>query len=231
MKILCSICARAGSKGLLKKNIKKFVNKPLIFYTINQAKKTNIFDKIVCSSDSLKILQISKKYGVDFTIKRPRNLCQENVPKLYAIKHLTKVTEKHFKTKFDLIVDLDITAPLRSQKDIINSVNKIKNITNKPSNLLTLTPSRRNPYYNMIEIKNNCLVNVKKNKKKVTSRQKSPKVFDINAGVYVWNRLGLLKNKGLINKNTRYYITPNDRSLDIDSDLDFKIVQFLYKNK
>ena len=59
MKILCSICARAGSKGLLKKNIKKFVNKPLIFYTINQAKKTNIFDKIVCSSDSLKILQIS----------------------------------------------------------------------------------------------------------------------------------------------------------------------------
>ena len=80
MKILCSICARAGSKELLKKNIKKFVNKPLIFYTINQAKKTNIFDKIVCSSDSLKILQISKKYGVDFTIKRPRNLCQENVP-------------------------------------------------------------------------------------------------------------------------------------------------------
>ena len=141
------------------------MNNPLIFYTINQAKKTNIFDKIVCSSDSLKILQISKKYGVDFTIKRPRNLCQENVPKLYAIKHLTKVTEKHFKTKFDLIVDLDITAPLRSQKDIINSVNKIKNITNKPTNLLTLTPSRRNPYYNMIEIKNksrpSCICSIK----------------------------------------------------------------------
>ena len=56
--------------------------------------------------------------------------------KLHAIKHLAKVTEKHFKTKFDLIVDLDITAPLRSQKDIINSINKIKNIINKPCNLL-----------------------------------------------------------------------------------------------
>ena len=73
MKVLCSICARGESKGLLKKNIIKFVNKPLIFYTISQAIKTNIFDKIVCSSDSLKILKISKKYGVDFTIKRPKN--------------------------------------------------------------------------------------------------------------------------------------------------------------
>ena len=140
MKILCSICARGGSKGVKDKNIKKFCGKPLIFFTINQAKKSKLFNKIVCSSDSKKILKISKKYGVDLAINRPKEISSDKIPKIEAIKHLAVNAEKFFKTRFDLIVDLDVTAPLRSLKDIKNAIKIMSNKKKKPFHLVTSTP-------------------------------------------------------------------------------------------
>ena len=94
MKILCTICARGGSKEVKNKNIINFFGRPLIFQTINQAKKSNLFYKIVCSSDSKKILKISQKFGVDLTIKRPKKLSSDKIPKTKAIKHSLEVSEK-----------------------------------------------------------------------------------------------------------------------------------------
>jgi CMP-N-acetylneuraminic acid synthetase len=229
MKILCSICARGGSKGIKNKNLKQFCGKPLMFFTINQAKKSKLFNKIVCSSDSKKILKISKKYGVDLTINRPKKISSDKTPKIEAIRHLTINAENFFKTRFDLIVDLDVTAPLRSLKDIKNAIKIMSNKKKKPFNLITLTPSRKNPYFNMVEVKNRRLKIVKQSNRKVTSRQLAPQVFDIDPCIYIWNRLGLLSNRKIINKNTCFYAAPKARSLDIDSNLDFRLVQFLFK--
>ena len=87
MKILCTICARGGSKGVKNKNIKKFLGKPLICHTISQAKKVKKFSKIVCSSDSKKILDIAKKNKVDYLILRPKFLSNDRVSKVKAIRH------------------------------------------------------------------------------------------------------------------------------------------------
>ena len=153
MKILCCICGRGGSKEVPNKNIKMFLGKPLILYTIDQAKNSKIFDKIVLSSDSEKILKLGKKNKLDLLIKRPKNLSSGQIQKLSAIKHLFKESETFFKTRFDLIVDLDITAPLRTILDIKKSISIIKK-KKFPSNLVNITPSRRNPYFNMVKIKN-----------------------------------------------------------------------------
>jgi len=126
MKILCTICARKGSKEIKNKNIIKFNGKPLITHTINQAKKINIFNKIVCTSDSKKILNIAKKLDLDFLIKRSKKLSSGSAAKIDVIKHALILSEKHFKCKFDYIVDLDVTAPLRSILDIKKSINFIK---------------------------------------------------------------------------------------------------------
>lgn len=230
MKILCTICARGGSKEIKNKNIINFFGRPLIFQTINQAKKSNLFYKIVCSSDSKKILKISQKFGVDLTIKRPKKLSSDKIPKTKAIKHSLEVSEKFFKTKFDLIVDLDVTAPLRSIGDIKKSINKIK-IQKKPCNLVTITPSKKNPYFNMVEISKKKILKIIKQDNKITARQMSPKVFDVSAGFYIWNRSGLLANKTVINNKTLFYTTPYLRSIDIDSYTDLEIVKFLYKKK
>ena len=90
MKILCTICARGGSKEVKNKNIINFFGRPLIFQTINQAKKSNLFYKIVCSSDSKKILKISQKFGVDLTIKRPKKLATDLSTSESAILHALK---------------------------------------------------------------------------------------------------------------------------------------------
>ena len=227
MKILCTICARGGSKGIKNKNLKKFLGKPLIYYTISQAKKIKRFTKIVCSSDSKNILKIAQKNKVDYALLRPKFLSNDKVEKLKAIKHCLINSEKYFNIKFDFVVDLDVTAPLRSINDIYKIINLISK-KNNTNNILSLTPSRKNPYFNMVEIKrNNKLEIVKKISKKIHSRQKAPRVYEINAGIYAWKRKSLIKSYNLINKNTQYFIVPNSRSLDIDTPEDFKIVKSL----
>lgn len=233
MKVLCTICGRAGSKGVLNKNYKPFLKKPLIFYTVNQAKKSNIFTKIVLSTDSKKLLSLGRKYKLDFLIKRPKNLSTNHVPKIKVIKHAFKSAENFFKTKFDFVIDLDITAPLRSKEDIINAFKKIKRKNKKiPYNLVSLAESKKNPYFNMVEIEKNGLIKlVKQSNKNIHSRQKAKKVYDVDPSVNIWNRMGIMINTKVITKNTLYNFLPNFRAMDIDTYLDFKIVEFLYKNK
>ena len=229
MKILCTICARGGSKGVKNKNLKNLLGKPLIYHTISQAKKIKKFTKIVCSSDSENILKIAKTNKVDYALLRPQFLSNDKAEKLKAIKHCLINAEKFFNLKFDYIVDLDVTAPLRSNNDINKIINLISK-NKKAYNVLSLTPSRKNPYFNMVEIKNNNKLEiVKKISKKIHSRQKAPKVYEINAGMYAWKRSSLIKNLKLINKNTHYFIVPNARSVDIDTPEDFKIVKSLLK--
>ena len=125
MNILCTICARGNSKGLKNKNILLFKNKPLILHTIKIAKKSKVFSKIVVSSDSQKILNISKKEKPNLLIKRPYNLSNSKALKVLAIRHALKVSETNFNMKFDYIFDLDISSPIRKISDIQKALKKI----------------------------------------------------------------------------------------------------------
>jgi len=97
MKILCTICVRDGCKELRNKNIKNINGKPLVSYTINQAIRSEIFDNIAISSDSYKILNIAKKFGIKDLIKRPKNLAIGRAPKIPEIKNILVEMEKRYK--------------------------------------------------------------------------------------------------------------------------------------
>jgi len=226
MNILCSVCARGGSTTLKNKNIKKLYGKPLIVQTLITAKKTKIFDNIVVSSDSKKIIDISKKY-VDYTIKRPHSLSHNSSPKIQAIRHALENSEKFFKKKFDIIIDLDATAPLKTTKDIKSALKVF--LKNKNSNLFSVCRSNKNPYYNMVEKKYNKIKIVKKLKINFYSRQRAPEIFDINASIYIWKRYNLLKMNNIINKKTGIFIMPKSRSTDIDDKYDFELVKYFFK--
>ena len=103
MKILCTVCVRAGSKGLRDKNFLKINNKYLLSYTLDAAKKSKIFDQIIVSTDSKKIRSLKNVYkDIDF-IKRPKNLATDNANKMDAIRHATKFSEiKNKSRKFQL---------------------------------------------------------------------------------------------------------------------------------
>ena len=102
--ILCTICARAGSKGVVNKNIKIVKGLPLIAHTINHAINSKIFTNILVSSNSNKIINISKKIGAEVIFKRPDKLSTDNTPKIPVILHLLKKAEKYYNRKYDIII-------------------------------------------------------------------------------------------------------------------------------
>ena len=227
MSILCTICMRGGSKGLKNKAIKKINKKPLFYYTLNTAKKTKLFDKIVISTDSNKIIQECEKYKQNIFFKRPASIAKDYTPKIEVIRDLLKRSENYYNKKFSTIIDLDITSPLRNISDVINAYKLF--IRSKSDNLFSVTNSKKNPYFNVVEYKENRIKLIKKNKV-IIARQKAPKVYDMNASIYIWKRNILLNKNSLFLKNTSIYKMPEERSIDIDSLFDFKIVKFLIES-
>jgi N-acylneuraminate cytidylyltransferase len=120
-KILAFIPARGGSKGIPNKNIKLFNGKPLVEWTINSALKSKLISKVIVSSDSKKILSISKKLGAE-TVLRPKNISGDFATTESAIKHYIKNT----KESFDTIVLLSPTSPIRKINDIDNAIKEFK---------------------------------------------------------------------------------------------------------
>lgn len=226
-KILCTICARKGSKGLPNKNILNLLGKPLIYHSLDQARKIKQFSKIVVSSDSKKILTISKNKA-NYFIKRPEKLSGDHSSKIKVIKHALIESEKKFKTVFDYIVDLDVTSPLRSKKDILDAIKIISR--KKKGNLISGYDARRNPFFNQVTFKNKKLSLVCKTKKPIVRRQDAPKIFDLNASIYIWSRKRILTSKKLIHNDTIFFKMPYLRSIDIDDKTDFTIVEYIFKN-
>jgi N-acylneuraminate cytidylyltransferase/CMP-N,N'-diacetyllegionaminic acid synthase len=231
MKRICSICARGGSKGVINKNIRIIMGKPLIAHTILQAKEADCFDSIVVSSDSQEILDISNEWGVDFVVKRPSIMASDQAAKLPAIQHCIRAIEELTSIEYDTIVDLDATSPLRDIDDIRKSIAKLE-ASNNSNNLITGTPSRRSPYFNLVELDQNGFVIRSKNlDEPIYRRQDSPKCFDMNASIYIWKRQAFYNNTSVLTDNTSIFIMPEARSVDIDSEFDFQIVNLLMKNK
>ena len=144
---------RSGSQGVKNKNIKLINGRSLMYYTIKQAIKSRIFDHIVVSTDSKKILRIAKSYGADGWFLRPKKLSLNSSQKVPVIRHALLQAEKFYNKKFETIIDLDATSPLRKTSDILKAYKFF--VKQKANILFSGCKSKKNPYFNMIEIVNN----------------------------------------------------------------------------
>jgi CMP-N,N'-diacetyllegionaminic acid synthase len=226
--VLCTICARGGSKGVKNKNIRLVNGKPLIAHTIAQAIQANIFSEIVVSTDSDVIGKTAIEFGADYSIKRPGSLASDTAAKIPAIRHALLESELYFKKNYDIIVDLDATSPLRSSDDIVQACQSC--INGNFDNIITAAPARRSPYFNLIEKTSSGKIVLSKSlNQAIVRRQDAPKCFDMNASIYVWKRKVLLEQDALFLEKTGLFEMPEERSLDIDSELDFELVEFLMK--
>jgi len=227
MNSVCTICARGGSKGVPNKNIKLLNGIPLIVYTIQQAFESKLFSRIIVSTDSQKIASIAIDAGAECWFLRPKYLSTDKASKLDAIRHAVTKAEKKFNTSYDFVFDLDATSPLRKVSDIKNAFRYF--IKSESSNLITATPARKNPYFNMVEHSGDRIKLVKSVQGSMLpqSRQVARLVYDMNASIYIWKRASLFKNVKLINKDTVLYEMPEERSVDIDTMIDWYLVELL----
>ena len=229
MKRLCTICARGGSKGVKGKNIRWLLGKPLIAHSIEQARASGLFDLLAVSSDSDEILDIARQQGCDYLIKRPDELATDQAAKLPVIRHCVAEVERLTGRTFDTLVDLDATSPLRIPEDISNAVKLLED--SGAGNVITAMPARRSPYFNLVELDANGIVCLSKPlQTAIVRRQDSPKCFDMNASIYVWQHSVLFESDTIFNSGTRLYVMPEERSIDIDSELDFRFVEYLVQN-
>ena len=226
MKRLCTICARGGSKGVKNKNLRELHGKPLIAHSILQARASGLFDCIAVSSDSDQILATAKAWGADHLIKRPDELATDQAAKLPVIRHCVAEVERITDSTFEVLVDLDATSPLRTPGDIVACVELLEE--RGVANVITGAPARRSPYFNLVEVDDAGVARLSKQlERPVVRRQDGPNCFDMNASVYVWTRAALFGAPTIFNADTALHVMPEERSIDIDSELDFRFVEFI----
>jgi CMP-N-acetylneuraminic acid synthetase len=230
MRILITICARGGSKGIPGKNIKLLNGKPLIAYSIEIANKfSNIYNcDIVLSTDSITIKNVAAEYGLNSKYERPIELSLDETGKIETLKHVIRYQENIVNQNYDFIIDLDITSPLRNVFDLESGLEILKKDQNA-LNLYSVSLANRNPYFNIVEKKDNGYFDVV-NKGLYFSRQKAPKVYDMNSSFYIYSKKIYLANQiTTTTSNSLIYIMPHI-CFDLDHPLDFDFMEYLLTN-
>lgn len=229
-KTICTICARGGSKGVSNKNARIVGGRPLLAHTVGHAINSGLFDCVAFSSDSPEYLRLAGEAGATQLIDRPAELATDTAGKIPVIRHCVEQAEALTGRKFDLIVDLDCTSPLRFVADIVACVELIRGGT--AGNVITAAPARRSPYFNLVErLPDGRIDLAKRPPAPILRRQDAPDCFDMNASIYAWTRAALFDREGLFHPDTALHVMPEERSIDIDSELDFEIVSRLLEKR
>ena len=228
MNIICVIGARGGSKGVPGKNIRPLLGKPLIAWTIEQAKKCTLIDHVVVSTDNKEIAKISKEYNAEVPFMRPKELATDHSGKWEVWQHALKACEEYYNKTFDIYLDLDCTSPLRDVDDIYNAIDQYKN--SNADAIFSVCEARKSPYFNMVEYdKKNKFKMVKSLDSPIIRRQDSPKVYEIVASIYIFNPNYLRNGNGLLSGKTEGYDIGIEKSFDLDSEFDFELIEYLMK--
>jgi len=227
---LAIIPARGGSKSIKNKNLYKIQNKPLIYYTIKSAIKSKYLNNIVLSTDSTKIANYVKKFPkIKIPFLRPKKLAGDKILTLPVLKYTLLRYEKILKKKFDFVMLLQPTSPLRSSKDIDNSIKLLSN--KKTDSLISVTSVGANHPLRMKKIlKNNRLVNYVSQKSidNMNPRQTLSKVFIRNGAIYITSRELILGNK-ISSKKTIAYEMDKDKSINVDDYKDIILLKHIIK--
>lgn len=233
MRILITICARGGSKGIPGKNIKLLNGKPLIGYSIDVAKQFQAKfaqTDIALSTDSYEIVQVAESCGLKSEYRRPAYLANDTIGKIDAIKDVLVYSEGGKGFKYDFILDLDVTSPLRDMTDLETAFDLLYSDINA-INLFSVSEAGRSPYFNMVEQKENgYYAQVKAPQGDVFTRQSAPAVYDLNASFYFYRRSFFdLGCKGAITDKSLIYKVPHT-CFDLDHPIDFEVISFLMGN-
>lgn len=227
MKILFTICGRAGSKGIPNKNIKDFLGYPLPFYTVSAIDMYSkahpaVYCDIALNTDSPELIKLIKsRFNIKIEIiKRIPSLGLDNTPKISVILNTYIEVMKRNSVAYDMIVDLDITSPLRTLTDIEKLIEK-KAQTNADI-VFSVTDSRRNPYFNMVK-RGDCGYE-RVIKSTFNSRQEAPVIYDMNASLYAYSPAFLMSKKGIFDGKCEIIHMMDTAVLDLDHEMDLELM-------
>lgn len=233
MTILCVIGARGGSQGLPGKNVRPLLGKPLIAWSIGQALATPEIDHVVVSTDSQAIADAALAAGATVPFLRPDDLSGGAVGKFQVWQHALTVCEAEYGESFEAVVDLDCTNPLRDVADISAAIAQFRaGQTHGLDAVFSVCEARKNPYFNLVEPDAKGALRMSKTLgATVVARQEAPPVYEHVASLYVLSPDYLRKASHLLDGHAEGYDIGQSKSFDIDSEFDYRIVEYLMNEK
>lgn len=219
--ILAIIPARGGSKGIPRKNIKNLAGKPLIAWTIEEAKKSRYITRLILSSDDDEIIEVAKTYGCEVPFKRPAELSQDQSSGMEPVLHAIQECPG-----YDYVLLLQPTSPFRTVEDIDNCLKMV--IENDYTFCVSVTESEETPYW-MYTIENESMIPLIKNPP--ATRQELNKTYSLNGALYIAKTEDFIKKKNFLNNDTTPFKMSKEHSYDIDERMDFKICNWLMEEK
>ena len=221
--ILAIIAARGGSKGVPQKNIRFAGGKPLIAWIIEAAKRSSYIDRLILSCDDHEIIKVAEDYGCEAPFVRPKELARDDSSVSDAILHAMEKIPG-----YDYVMLLQPTSPLTQEQDIDGCIESIINLNSK--SMVSVTEPEKNPYW-MFKMENNSrLKPVMGNEYLNHRRQDLPYIFIPTGAIYIARSQWFMENRSFYSELTTGYKIPIERSLDIDTELDLKLLEVLIKN-
>lgn len=228
IEVLAVIPARGGSKGLPRKNIKDLNGKPLISYTIEEAKKSKYINKVVVSTEDEEIAEVSRNFGAEVPYLRPEELAKDNSLTVDCVIHMINWLKENENYIPEYVCVLQCTSPLRTFDDIDGTVEKM--ISTGMDGAVSVCEAEVNPYWTNI-FNGDELVYFLEEGRKISRRQDLPPVYRMNGAIYIAKTQALIEYKTLEPNKITGYIMDADKSVDIDDIKDFMLAEVLIKRK
>jgi CMP-N-acetylneuraminic acid synthetase len=230
MDIVAFIFARGESKGLPRKNVRDLCGKPLIAWSISHAQSVKRIHRVIVSTDSEEIAEISRKCAAEVPFMRPPELATDSSPEWLSWQHALEYLRKTEGKLPDIMLSLPTTSPLRSHIDIEAGLDLY--LKGGADVVISTTEPHRNPYFNMVKNNLDGTVGlVCEDEVLISQRQTAPKVFDMTTVCYVANPQFILDSKSIFDGRVKAVNIPIERAIDIDTLLDFQIAEYLMNKR
>jgi N-acylneuraminate cytidylyltransferase len=231
MSIWAAVFARGGSKGLPGKNLKELGGVPLVAHSIRAGLQIPGISSVLCSTDSKEIREVAEQHGALVPFLRPAELATDDSPEWLSWKHLAHYLIELGASPGDLLVSLPATAPLRTVADVELAI--ARHSASGADVVVTYTPAARSPWFNMVAEGADGFLRtvIDSGGETFSRRQDSPKVFDLATVVYVTTLGFVLNADSLFERKVAGVEIPAERAIDIDSQLDFDIAEYLFNRQ
>jgi CMP-N,N'-diacetyllegionaminic acid synthase len=224
--VVAAICARGGSKGVPRKNLRHLQGKPLIGRAVEQAVASGIFDRVVASTDDPEMARVAAEFGAEVPFLRPPELAQDRTNKWDVFRHLVTELEARSACRVGIIADLDTGAALRTLEDIQVAVERL--VSTGADVCVTAYEADHNPYYNMVEVGSAGLARVCiQPAVPIANRQQAPAVYNLSPAIFAIRRDALWLHDHWSQCRMTLSVIPRERAVDIDTEFDLKLVEFL----
>ncbi len=227
------IFARGGSKGVPRKNLRLLAGKPLLAHAIEAARQSRYIRRVVVSTEDDEIARVAEDYGAEVPFLRPAELASDTAAEWLAWQHAIRAVSGGERPNFEMFVSVPATAPLRAPQDIDAAIELLRD--SGADAVIAVTEAHRNPYFNMLILDEQGRARIamagQTGQKAIVRRQDAPEVYDATTVVYAARPEWVLRVSDLLQGDLRAIVVPKERALDIDSELDLEIAEFLLERR